>query len=143
MDQKIFFHIYVSSAIVAFSDEQLVDLLEVSRQNNASLGITGLLLNQDGNFMQMLEGPEKAVRELANKISKDPRHRGIITLLEGESKHRQFSHWKMGFKNLKSIDAKFIEGYSEFLNIPLSSREFENDPSLAQSLLRIYKSNLR
>jgi hypothetical protein len=128
---------------VLFSYEQLVVLLNTSRKNNAPLGITGLLLNKEGNFMQILEGPERAVRELAAKISKDPRHRGIITLLESYSEQRQFADWKMGFKNLKAIEAKSIEGYSEFLNTPLNSRDFVKDPSLAQRLLLGFKNNLR
>jgi len=50
--------VYVSSATELFSDTQLENLLLRSRQNNSTLGITGMLLYKDGNFMQCLEGPK-------------------------------------------------------------------------------------
>jgi Sensors of blue-light using FAD len=63
-----------------FSTEELTDLLRKSRDNNAALGITGMLLYKDGNFMQVLEGDEERVRALATKVSQDRRHRGFIQL---------------------------------------------------------------
>ncbi len=56
--------IYVSSSTRAFSDADLVALLEQSQEKNARLDITGMLLYKDGNFMQVLEGPDDAVRQL-------------------------------------------------------------------------------
>ena len=38
------------------------------------MGITGLLLFIDGGFLQMLEGEERAVRELYTRIAADRRH---------------------------------------------------------------------
>ncbi len=58
---------YVSSAVRPFAEDELADLLAVSRQNNARLGITGMLLYKDGNFMQVLEGEEAEVRTLYEK----------------------------------------------------------------------------
>jgi hypothetical protein len=48
--------VYVSSALKPFSKTDLLTLLEKSRENNTSLGISGMLLYKDGNFMQVLEG---------------------------------------------------------------------------------------
>lgn len=36
--------VYVSSAVEPFSPAELADLLSISHRNNASLGITGMLL---------------------------------------------------------------------------------------------------
>ncbi len=58
----MFFLVYVSSAVRPFSRVDLDDLLATSRANNARVGITGMLLYKDGNFMQVLEGDEEAVR---------------------------------------------------------------------------------
>ena len=68
------FLVYVSSAVKLFSDEELVQLLEASRENNSKIGVTGMLLYKEGNFMQLIEGPEESVRSLHAKISIDPRH---------------------------------------------------------------------
>jgi hypothetical protein len=56
--------VYVSAASEPFSDQQLKELLQKSRQNNVAAGITGMLLYKDGTFMQTLEGPELAVKIL-------------------------------------------------------------------------------
>jgi hypothetical protein len=62
--------IYLSSGIKIFSDEEINDLLKVSRNNNEKNGITGLLLYSDGNFMQILEGEKEAVENTYKKIAK-------------------------------------------------------------------------
>ena len=79
----MFFLIYASSAVKPFLQSELFELLEICRENNTRLGITGMLLYKDGNFMQLLEGEETPVRRLYEKIGSDSRHRGEITLLQG------------------------------------------------------------
>lgn len=133
---------YVSSAVHPFSEDELVDLLAVSRHNNARLGITGMLLYKDGNFMQVLEGEEEAVRGLYEKIGSDPRHRGEIALQKGHSEGRHFPGWEMGFRNLDSSEARSTPGYSEFLNAPLTGREFSENPSRSQRLLLTFKRSM-
>ena len=135
----MFFLVYASSAARPFSESDLSDLLATSRENNARAGITGMLLYKDGNFMQVLEGEEGAVRELYEKIGIDPRHRGEITLLRGFAEERQFPDWSMGFRDLDSLEARANPGYNEFLNTPLTGREFFGDPTRAQQLLLTFK----
>ena len=135
----MFFLVYVSSATWPFSGEDLRVLLETCRKNNAELGVTGMLLYKDGNFMQVLEGDEGAVRGLYARIAADPRHGGEITLQQGFAEGRQFPDWSMGFRNLDSPEARSDPGYSEFLNAPLTGREFSGDPTRAQKLLITFK----
>jgi Sensors of blue-light using FAD len=98
----MFFMAYVSSAAKRFSHVELVELLTQSREKNAKLGITGMLLYKDGNFMQVLEGEEAVVRELLASIWKDERHHGIITIMEEVREEREFPEWSMGFYDLES-----------------------------------------
>ena len=88
--------------------------------------------------MQVLEGSERTVRDVHDKICRDPRHRGLVTLLEGSVPGREFSKWSMGFKDL-GADVDNPEGYSEFLNLPLNDHEFKADPSKAQRLLLTFR----
>lgn len=134
--------LYVSSAVRPFSGSDLEELLATSRDNNARVGITGMLLYKDGNFMQVLEGEEGAVRDLYDKIGDDPRHRGEIVLREGFTEERQFPGWSMGFRDLESPGARAIPGYSGFLNTPLTGREFSGDPTRAQRLLLTFKKTM-
>jgi hypothetical protein len=138
----MFFLVYVSSATRPFSGEDLRALLLTCRKNNAEIGVTGMLLYKDGNFMQVLEGDEEAVRGLYEKIAEDPRHGGEMTLQQGFSEGRQFPDWSMGFRDLDSPDARSEPGYSEFLNAPLTGREFSADPSRAQKLLLTFKRTM-
>ena len=132
---------YVSSAVKPFSARELRELLEVSNRNNRARAVTGMLLYKDGNFMQVLEGEDGVVHGVHDKIARDPRHHGLITLLQEHLPGRQFPSWSMGFKDLGS-DLDNPEGYNEFLNLPLTSQEFKSDPSRAQKLLLTFKQNM-
>jgi hypothetical protein len=138
----MFFLVYVSSAVVPFSPSDLADLLAKSHKNNSALGITGMLLYKDGNFMQVLEGEEKAVRTLYAKIGDDSRHRGVLTLLQGQVGEREFPDWSMGFRDLNAADVRSMPGYSAFLNTPLTGKEFESDPTRGQKLLMMFKKRM-
>ena len=139
----LFSLVYASSAAQAFSKEQLVSLLEVARRNNSRLGVTGLLLYADGNFMQALEGEESVVRDLHDKIARDPRHSGVITLTQGPIEKRSFSEWSMGFRDLRSPETRSLPGFSPFLDVPLNDRSFVTEPSRSQRLLSLFRDNMR
>ena len=135
----MYFVVYVSSAVEPFSKQELVDLLAKSRENNAKLDLTGMLLYKDGNFMQVLEGQEDVVRGLVARIERDPRHRGLLMLLQGPIAERQFPDWSMGFRDLNSPDVRAVPGFSEFLNTPLTGAEFAGDRTRCQKLLLTFK----
>ena len=135
----MFYLVYVSMSAGDISKEDLLDILEKSRHKNAEAGITGMLLHKDGNFMQVLEGEETAVRALYQRIIHDPRHRGILTLVEGERDERHFADWSMGFQDLSKPEARSTPGYSEFLDLPLTADEFSRNPARCEKLLWAFK----
>ena len=89
--------IYVSSANHLFPNHELQELLHSARENNRRVGVTGVLLYNDGNFMQCIEGPKKELFELYEKIGKSTRHHGIIELVNESIEEREFGDWDMGF----------------------------------------------
>ena len=135
----MFFMVYVSVAQGSTSKEDLLDILAKSREANAEAGITGMLLYKDGAFMQALEGEEAAVLELYARIRRDPRHLGIVTLVEGQRESRCFGDWSMGFQDLSAPEAREVSGYSDFLNTPLTAEEFSKDPGQCERLLWAFK----
>ncbi len=139
----VYYIAYVSSATHLFPPEELVELLAKSRANNARAGISGMLVYRDGNFMQVLEGEEDAVRAQYDKIERDTRHAGVLTLLEGYTSERQFPGWSMAFRDLDTLDAKSLPGYDEFLNLSTEGKEFSRDPSRCQRLLLSFKAHMR
>src|SRR5262245_17373729 len=131
--------IYVSSATRLLSEEELLNLLQLSRSNNEQIEITGMLLYKGGNFMQVIEGPEEAVTALYQKILQDPRHTGIMLLSKEPLKERQFPDWSMGFQNLDKLSPEEIPGYTPFLNEDLTSEVFRANPTRAHVVLQNFK----
>ncbi len=134
--------VYVSSANHLFPDWELKALLEQSRDNNARLAITGMLLYKDGNFMQVLEGSDEALPALYAKIQSDPRHHGVLQLIRRQIQEREFAAWSMGFRNLKDVNLEQTPGYSSFLNEPLNGAGFQADPTRAQKLLGMFRDKM-
>jgi hypothetical protein len=111
------FHIiYMSSAVVPFSPAELQSLLEVSRRNNTALGVTGILLYKDGNFLQVIEGEKTVLDQLYAKIALDPRHGGVMTFFREEIPEREFPGWSMAFRDLNTDVGNHPEGFNELLN---------------------------
>lgn len=94
----VFQLIYSSSATQDFWPDDLFALVEKSRSKNSPREITGMLLFHEGKFLQLLEGPEPAVRDCFARIRRDPRHESVTVLMEGMSKERDFPEWTMGFE---------------------------------------------
>jgi hypothetical protein len=138
------FHlVYVSSATQLFTKPELQTLLEQARKNNSDLGVTGMLLYKDGNFMQVLEGDEQVVKKLAAHIERDARHKGVLVLMRGTSEPPLFPDWSMGFRDLTDQKAAgAAPGYSDFMNTPLNSDEFSKDPNRCMKLLLAFKKNM-
>ena len=90
--------LYVSNTLSDLSPGVLDDILTASRRNNAMMGITGLLLYIDGGFLQMLEGDERALRELYGRVAADRRHSDLRLMLDREVGARAFPGWAMGFE---------------------------------------------
>ena len=134
--------VYVSSAAKPFTQAELAELLATSRANNESLGISGMLLYKDGNFMQALEGEEQQVLALNTKISHDPRHHGFMILLREHQAQRVFPEWSMAFRDLNSEEVKRLPGFNEFMNINLKDRVFFDEPSRAQRLLLTFRRSM-
>jgi hypothetical protein len=111
------FHLaYFSSATQALSRQELLELLETSRRRNHDLAVTGLLLYQEGHFLQVLEGQEPVVRGLYHRIGKDGRHHGVVTVFEEPLSGREFPNWSMGFRDLDLEGDPEIRGFSNFMN---------------------------
>jgi hypothetical protein len=134
--------VYVSSATRALPEDEILELLRIARHNNEKLDITGMLLYREGNFLQVLEGPESVVNSLISKIKRDPRHKGFILMSRKKIEERQFGEWRMAFRNM-SKDHSGEEGYSPFLEPGFEDDEIGEESQLVFRLLRRFKENMR
>lgn len=92
--------IYLSRATDSFNDTQLQAVLDEARYYNAQHDITGILLYGNGQFFQVLEGEEEAVRATYQRISQDPRHRDIVAFADKAIEARAFPEWHMAYRPL-------------------------------------------
>ena len=70
--------VYVSTARHRLSLDEIDHLLERARVRNEREGVTGVLLYNDGNFMQYLEGPAAGMSVVYAAIQRDALHAGLI-----------------------------------------------------------------
>ena len=87
--------LYVSTAAVALDPPAVSALAERAAAFNRPLGVTGLLVWNGTNFMQLLEGTEQSVRLVMDRIHTDPRHRDIVFLRSGAREVRECPDWSM------------------------------------------------
>ncbi|MEY2892979.1 MAG: hypothetical protein RJA98_2887 [Pseudomonadota bacterium] len=95
--------VYVSTARHRLSLDEIDHLLERARVRNERVGVTGVLLYNDGNFMQYLEGPAAGMAEVYAAIQRDALHSGLIELQRDTPPHREFQEWSMGFRASSAI----------------------------------------
>lgn len=114
--------IYVSSATSQMSENDLIDLLSQCRTRNQAMGISGVLLYSEGNFIQVIEGTEDKLNAVYQRILEDERHTGSIIISKKKITERTFCEWSMGFKTVSKETTKNLDGYTDFLNqnIPVS-----------------------
>lgn len=134
---------YFSTASMYFSEKDIEKLLQVAKENNQQLGITGILLFIEGSFLQVLEGKKNDVLNLFQTIRQDDRHHDVIKVFEGEKNERNFEKWSMGFKDIPLIECKQQTGFEDisdedFINNVLK----KNHPKIANTLKIFYSGGL-
>jgi hypothetical protein len=87
---------YVSNSLIGASVARLERILSESRRLNLENGITGVLLHDDGSFVQYFEGARRDVLSTYDRIIKSPQHDGIVELMNEPISMRSFSLWTMG-----------------------------------------------
>jgi hypothetical protein len=79
----------------------VLDAIEASAaRNNVRLGVTGSLMVSGARVVQVLEGPEPAVRALLTTIAADARHTEFEVLSEHTVPDRTFGDWSMAVRDL-------------------------------------------
>jgi hypothetical protein len=106
--------IYSSKATAQFEERELPQLLQVSRANNAAVGVTGMLLYIERNFFQVLEGDEAAVDAIFSRLSGDPRHGRVTRIIREPIFERDFPEWTMGYAMLGLAEVKQHVGENDF-----------------------------
>jgi len=117
-------YLYISTA-PSLSRAEVEAILSSSVRNNPGKGITGLLLYNGRNFLQLLEGDEAELVVLMLRITHDPRHSGLVILERCRNVHRTCSEWAMK----RVLVAETVEDRRQMLESELPAKI---DPQIRQ-----------
>ncbi|EJF07325.1 mannose-1-phosphate guanylyltransferase [Thiovulum sp. ES] len=114
--ENLIHKIYASREVEHFSQEKILEMLKKAKEKNRDLNITGMLLYENGSFFQVLEGSEKDVSELFEKIKYDERHTNIVEIISESIYQRDFENWSMGYAHLEKEDIEKLDGMNDFFS---------------------------
>ncbi len=87
--------VYISTAVPDLGQADIVNILEASARNNPARGITGFLIFNGRNFLQLVEGPKESLDALMAEIHADERHNGVVRLEDNPITERACEEWTM------------------------------------------------
>lgn len=85
---------YISNAHALWEADKLKAFFEFVAKKNETMDITGLLLYNEGTFVQLLEGEDTTIETILTKIKKDERHNQLTVMIDQPIKHRLFKKYK-------------------------------------------------
>ena len=91
--------------------DDLESILGACERNNPIQAVTGMLLFDNGYFLQVLEGSRMAVSSTFLRLVSDPRHSQIQILTSGPIDARLFSNWSMHHVVVHGAGAVILKRY--------------------------------
>lgn len=126
---------FFSTATAAMTEDGFAALERECAEHESHVGVTGMLLHKNGDFLQIIEGSHSVIRDMYARISADRRHTNIRNISERTIQSREFDGSAVGFKNLDGLAAD-----TPFLS-PFSYEAFEAEPELALLVLEYFFRN--
>jgi len=125
--------LYISRAKGAITTTVTGSILESARVHNRVAGITGVLCQGQGLFIQVLEGERSTVNRLYNTIIKDKRHHDVELVAIEEIDARKFPNWSMAHVIISENDPIVQLKHPEFDPFEASAEQLH---SLIDDLLK-------
>jgi Sensors of blue-light using FAD len=89
--------LYVSVADPELVSDDIYQLVGNAQQRNLADNISGVMLYNGSNFLQLIEGEPDIIDKCFARIVADPRHSGVITLRNEVCTVREFPLWAMRY----------------------------------------------
>jgi Sensors of blue-light using FAD len=137
---NLYYLVYISRTTENLFQSDLNKILTQAQQKNTSLEVTGLLLYKNGYFIQALEGDQKTVITLFEKIAQDHRHTNVIKILETTQTSRLFANWAMAFRNLDDAETQNLQGFSQLVNDYMEDTPTDTNPAHIQKILSYFST---
>jgi hypothetical protein len=106
--------LYVSRATGPQTGTVTAGILAAAEAHNAANGVSGVLCQGQGLYLQVLEGERAAVNRLYAHILQDRRHHDVQMLSFEEIKERRYADWSMAHVLLPDDDAMVRMQHPEF-----------------------------
>lgn len=100
--------IYRSQLNSSCKSISLISLVEKAKNSNAALNVTGILLFNGVDFLQILEGAEEVIETLFVKIREDKRHDSVVELMRDYGPRRRFENVGMLLFDLRIDTPKSV-----------------------------------
>ena len=127
--------LYISRAVGAITTTMTGSILASARVHNRVAGITGVLCQGQGLFIQILEGERSTVNRLYATLIKDKRHQDVEMVAIEEIQTRRFPQWSMAHVVISENDPIVQLKHPEFdpFNATVADLMALVDDLLAQS----------
>ena len=106
--------IYMSRAVGPQGIELTDAILQKSHRWNTQHGITGVLCEGQGVFLQVIEGERANVTRLYTRIAADARHTALELIHCESITERRYSQWSMARVGLSDVDPETRVVWPEF-----------------------------
>jgi hypothetical protein len=126
--------VYASTAHLWVDESDLKKILDNARDYNEKKDLTGVLIYEDGNFLQTIEGPPKEIDLVFEKILSSQKHFDIQVILDTPILNRSFPNWSMGFiemprdssLRLSANQWKFLNAWPYRKDIHIGAKMIQN-----------------
>ena len=141
---SVFYLIYTSKITLQASlhPMTLPDIYRQSVARNTQANVNSVLFLKQGNFLHYMEGSERTITQLFDKIKADKRHKNIHVIEQGQAPNALFGHWKMHCINLDSVnDMDDVDDISPLLDY-FETAQFDSAsvPRLLADVENYYRS---
>jgi len=86
-------------------------ILKSSQWNNTLDSVTGVLVVDEANFLQVIEGSREAIAKCFARIMADNRHHDVQVIACGDVSRRLFQDWNMRLVNVDRIKREILSPY--------------------------------
>jgi hypothetical protein len=130
---------YISHSKRQLTEDMRMQLMRECQVRNAHNNISGLLLYQQGFFLQYIEGEPDMVRTVFSRIEHDPRHENVELINEDVLMARRFPNWTMFFRDYDFIYPHIRQDYAELTTLAHMVEALEDNPELQKTMFDFLK----
>lgn len=116
---------YLSKATPSSRDAGYSHLFQTLLKFNTENNITGVLLYNEGFFLQVLEGKKETLQNLIQQIQRDSRHKEMLIILDQPIDNRIFKKYSTGFSIIENTAA--IKDLNNYLSLNYSGKEYPDN----------------